>query len=294
MKIVISRKGADSSTEVAHPSPIFPDGSYFSVPVEGGECKHVYGWVEYCGHNVGNFLNDLGGFDPASKSKKKSIDWRRRYVHLDPDLDFDSSYVRHSEWKPNLGQQGNPLRHLLKQGVGVGDLFLFFGQFQKVEQVERRWRYVRNAPKQHIFFGYLQVKEVVSGRRAYRKQAWLKGHPHDYPGAKKGSDAIFIGGGDLCLGGVSTGLPSGNMFPKVLPKRVLTKDGATKPNFWSVPDWLEPKGRTPLTLHGNEKRWGRDDKGLTLECVGRGQEFVLDTDKYPSSLEWVADIIGAQ
>ena len=31
--------------------------------------------------------------------------------------------------------------HLRKQGVGSGDLFLFFGIFQRIEQVRRRWQF---------------------------------------------------------------------------------------------------------------------------------------------------------
>ena len=57
-------------------------------------------------------------------------------VHLDPDIDR-SADNRLPGWRPALGQTGAAQTHLEGQGVGPGDVFLFFGWFREVEAVSR-------------------------------------------------------------------------------------------------------------------------------------------------------------
>lgn len=52
---------------------------------------------------------------------------------------------------------GSAQSHLANEGVGVGDVFLFFGWFREVEQQQGRWRYARRALNIHSLFGWLQV-----------------------------------------------------------------------------------------------------------------------------------------
>ena len=52
--------------------------------------------------------------------------------HLDPDIYEDiEGRTATDEWKPAFGQHGVSAVHLDKLGVGVGDIFLFYGMFQK-------------------------------------------------------------------------------------------------------------------------------------------------------------------
>ena len=81
-------------------------------------------------------------------------------VHLDPDIDR-SADNRLPGWRPSLGQTGAAQTHLDGQGVGPGDVFLFFGWFREVEAVSRNWRYVPRAPDLHVMFGWLEVGAVI-------------------------------------------------------------------------------------------------------------------------------------
>ena len=78
---------------------------------------------------------------------------------VDSDVRADALH-RHSEWRGLSGQVGAAQRHLENQGVGVGDVFLFFGLFRRIERTQRGWRFVRNAPRQHILWGWLQIEQV--------------------------------------------------------------------------------------------------------------------------------------
>jgi hypothetical protein len=50
------------------------------------------------------------------------------------------------------------------------------------------------------------------------------------------------------------------------------------------------KGAPPLSYHADMGRWHRDNKGVLLRTVGRGQEFVLDCEYYPKVLNWIKEI----
>ena len=47
------------------------------------------------------------------------------------------------------------------------------------------------------------------------------------------------------------------------------------------------KRPSPLSYHGRPNRWQLMDDSVQLQTVGRGQEFVLDTDHYPEALTWL-------
>ena len=72
--------------------------------------------------------------------------------HLDPDLAAESG-PEVPGCQAAFGQVGAAQRHLDYELVGRGDLFLFFGWFCEVQQVEGTWRY--------RLLGWLQVGEVV-------------------------------------------------------------------------------------------------------------------------------------
>ena len=46
-------------------------------------------------------------------------------------------------WQPLFGQDSAAETHLRNQGVGTGDIFLFFGLFRRVEQSAHGWACVR-------------------------------------------------------------------------------------------------------------------------------------------------------
>lgn len=149
MKIILSRKGFDSSNGGCA-SPIFPDGRLVSLPIPASGAPTSFSDVSFDGLSVGQVVRDLSGGKVLPDSP----------THLDPDLS-NEALPRQEGWLPAFGQTGAAQSHLNSQGVEVGDLFLFFGWFKKVEKNSSgRWSYVSGAPDRHVIFGWLQVGEV--------------------------------------------------------------------------------------------------------------------------------------
>src|SRR5438105_4185619 len=106
MKIILSRKGFDTSSG-GIPSPIFPDGTLFSLPIPDNSAPTTYAQIDVCGHSAAEVLSDLGGLPEVS------------HAHLDPDL-REGAISRPTGWRPLFGQDGGAQTHLRKQGVGLG------------------------------------------------------------------------------------------------------------------------------------------------------------------------------
>jgi hypothetical protein len=176
-KIILSRKGFDSKYG-GRPSPILPDGTMLSLPIPLDKEITSYEDLNHSGVNYANIIMELGG--KLDKNK----------CHLDPDLRYDT-IERPSDWKVCLGQSHAAVSHLKSQGVGVGDIFLFFGWFRQTEYDNNgKLRYVRGAPDIHAIFGYLQVGEIATSFEERAKFHW---HPHaNESNYKDGLNYIFV------------------------------------------------------------------------------------------------------
>ena len=127
MRVILSRKGFDSGAGGC-PSPILPDGRLLSLPIPDVASPLRYRDLQAGDVDLGELVEQLtGGRYPAGHP-----------AHLDPDLQV-GTLARAPHWRPLLGQSGSAQGHLLNQGVGVGDLFLFFGLFQPVKHEGGRW-----------------------------------------------------------------------------------------------------------------------------------------------------------
>src|SRR5882672_3061274 len=146
MKVILSRKGFDSSSGEC-PSPIFEDRSFLSLPIPEKHSGVHFADIDGP-HRIGQLVEDLSPQVKASDG-----------VHLDPDLRMNSR-PRNRGWRPMFGQADAAQRHLHKQGIACGDIFLFFGWFRRVEQLDGRYRYQAGAPDLHMLFGWLQVGEI--------------------------------------------------------------------------------------------------------------------------------------
>ena len=168
MKLILSRKGFDSSAGGV-PSPIFPDGKMISLPIPGEEGASNLTYQEIPGNewaSVGELVQQL-------KARVSSTS----PAHLDPDL-FAGTVLRKDGWKPLFGQVGASESHLVNQGVGEGDLFLFFGLFRRVEKSTGRWRYVVDSRPMHVIFGWLQIAKRVRVSDWPPDEDWATYHPH--------------------------------------------------------------------------------------------------------------------
>lgn len=282
MKVVFSRKGFDQSFG-GMASPILPDGRLIPLPIPSSHDIDTMADLNVEGVDLHNLLQDL------SKGKHGS----GSTIHLDPDLNRPRR-IQPDGWLPALGQTGAAQAHLAGCGIGVGDVFLFFGWFRQVEHHAGRWRFVPGAQNKHVMFGWLEIEQVmpiVTDRVGSLKTApWIQNHAHVrapdhyndprntlYVAARKSKFTQSHGGG---------------CFSRVSDRLYLSHPGVRLRSVWRLPQWAFPDRRPPLTYHGDLSRWSMEDGHAVLRSVGKGQEFVIDSAHYPELEPWVASLVG--
>ncbi len=283
MKIILSRKGLDAQNG-GIPSPILPNGRAQSLPIpEKSSLTRpgvVYNDLQSGGVSLGQLIQDLSnGRIPATTT-----------AHLDPDLQAETCN-RLPGWRPLFGQEGAAQSHLAGQGVGMGDLFLYFGWFRQTEQVNGRYQFVHHAPNIHLLFGWLQVGEVWSiGTQPRRAPEWAAQHPH-FLGRKAANNSVYVAYNQLNLGNQPQPWPGAGVFARCQQNHKLTADHHTR-SLWQLPPWFRPRnGRFPLTYHQLDSRWQFTPDYTYLKTVPIGQEFVLDTADYPEAIAWVFSLL---
>ncbi len=240
MRIVFSRKGFDSSAG-GGPSPIV-DGRPISLPIPAGAASVTsYG--------------DLGLGEHAARAS-------RGRVGVDDLCHNDPMFVRPpgSGGECLFGQCGAAQTHLERQGVGLGDVFVFFGLFAEEETHEPH----------HRIFGYLRVEEIVRLNDGAPDDLRSAGHPHALA-MHHSNDVIWRG--------------PGRVADRASPALRLTVPGGP-PSLWQRPAWLKRGG---LSYHDREDRWLR---GGRLRSVARGQEFVADVGRRKAPREWLETVIA--
>jgi hypothetical protein len=264
MKIILSRKGFDT-TYGQRPSPILPDNSLISLPIPNMRFTSgiLYNNTKYSPlqyknlqipNNVRKSLIDydvnveklLTYHDLMSQlfSKRQFKDnntWysldkeKALYCHLDPDIRHDI-LPRPQEWKPIFGQEGTAQTHLENNKVEVGDLFLYYGWFQKTKVIEGKLSY--DGPMNggiHIIFGYLQIGSIIKKDKT-KIEPWMVYHPHfdkELWNEKKGNkNTFYIANEVLTLNNNYSGagffkysdeLVLTEQDPKINPNKNLTK-----------------------------------------------------------------------
>ena len=271
MKLILSRKGFDSANGGC-PSPIFPDDTMFSLPIPlKHEDKFTYGELPRLGEiNIGEVVAGLTRGRIGAKD----------HAHMSPDLNPPNGW-------PRLFDQAEAAeRHLSNQGVGEGDLFLFFGLYRKVEPSDGQgWRFVRGEREQHVLWGWLQVEAKRGCGEGDEELRCSCGNANVRYVARKKLD-------------IGDGLDGAGVFPRYDDRLLLTAPGESV-SRWKLPRWFYPDdGKLALTYHDPKRtksnRWTRkpgDSEHVYLQSVGRGQEFVLDCDHYPEAVGWALDLI---
>ena len=275
MKIILSRKGFDSFSGGV-PSPIFPDGELLSLPIPDKSSTIRY--EEIAGNRlatVGELVEQLAGIPQIHSA------------HLDPDL-AARSIPRAKGWRPIFGQGGPAETHLKNQGVGPGDVFLFFGLFRSVERMGSRWRYVRASQPMHILFGWLQAAQRINVSEWPVADQWGLYHPHLARKPRTG-DVIYVAAKRLVLPQVgSVGVAGAGLFHSFSQDLRLTAPDSGRHGLWLLPKWFHPANHaSSLSYHGDAARWKKTSAGTALSSVGRGQEFVLDCTDYPEAINWL-------
>jgi hypothetical protein len=279
MKLILSRKGFDSANGGC-PSPIL-DGLLCSLPIPDSGAPTTYAEISsFNGSSIAPMVEDL------TRGRVRRSD----RAHLDPDLRHDA-IARTAEWRPIFGQAAAAQSHLARHEVGCGDLFLFFGCFRRAEKVGGGFRFVRDAPKLHVIFGWLQIARVSRATSELAIEIpWAEGHPHlTAPGRYKNNTLYFASDR---LSSVSLKTRGAGTFDRIRPELILTKTESNC-SVWQLPRWFDPNGRPALSYHSKPARWTECDNSMRLQSVGRGQEFVLDVDEYPEARAWVRSIFRA-
>ncbi len=237
MRIVFSRKGFDS-TAGGCPSPIV-GGKPVSLPIPARERSATrYADLGLAALVEGVSKGRIGGND---------------LCHDDP------LFAGGQCW---FGQCGAAQGHLQRQGVGTGDVFLFFGLFADPASGERH----------HRIFGHMEVACHGAPGEVERQPQWQdppRPHPH-FQGEWDRNNTLYHGPGRTARS-ASTALR-------------LTKAGGPL-NHWNVPPWLRRLG---LTYHAKPERWiGAGE----LDSAKRGQEFVCDIGNDEEARRWLAAIL---
>lgn len=234
MRIIFSRKGFDSAAGKA-PSPIIA-GEPISLPIPTERRSET----SYLSAGLGEIVEQM------TKGRIRAA----ALCHEDP-------MFMNGRWA--FGQTGAAQSHLERNGVGVGDVFLFFGLFASPDGRGRH----------HRIFGYLEVDEVRHlGSRPSKSDhpnGFLRRHPHTI-GEWNKNNTLYLG--------VGAKAKSEHPFLR------LTKTGAPV-SVWSVPSWLKSAG---LTYHSNPNRWVNDKE---LHIAARGQEFVSNIGNQIIPRNWL-------
>lgn len=281
MRIILSRKGFDSAAGCV-PSPILPDGSMLSLPIPRTESKVTYRDIFWNGHSYAEILEQLTG----------RPDWQSTAAHLDPDLRAET-YPRLPGWRPIFGQCGAAQSHLSRFAVSTGDLFLFFGWFRQTEQVSGRLRYCRGSRNIHAIWGWLQIGEAfLVNRDRSAAPIWARYHPHFF-GHPEVNNTVYLAAPKLDLQGKqSAPIRGAGVFGAYNDSLCLTAPGETR-GVWRLPLWFYPEGaKRPLSHHASSTRWKNDGRYSFLTTVGRGQEFIFDTQDYPEAVPWVYELLS--
>lgn len=260
--IILSRKGFDSSAG-GKPSFLWNDKLY-SIPV-----PQAYSGVAYKELQIDKNTSYWKIMEDVGITQYSD-------AHLDPDLRKEAMERENDPWLPIFGQADSALTHLLNEGVGEGDLFLFFGWFKEIERLEGgNFSYIKGKPDLHVIYGFLEVGEYFDAYEgSFHPKKAVQQHIHyqrkdGYTAPEK--NGLFIGSGQPTFFKRKAGL---FRFEESL---ILTE----KPKSRSK--WLLPKcffandGRCKLSHH-KEKVGVPYDSKYRIKSVGRGQEFVAEMD----------------
>ena len=238
MKLVFSRKGFDSANG-GRPSPIIR-GKPLSLPIpEFGGASTTYGELGL-GAIVADVTRGLLGANDG--------------CHDDPMIENGWCW---------FGQSGSAQGHLRNQGVGIGDVFLFFGLFSDEDSGERH----------HRIYGHFTVAGTAPADVARAHPAWRdppRSHPH-FSSKPRRQNTLYFG-------------PGASADHAGATLRLTRPGGST--SRWSIPDWLPAVG---LSRHGNPNRWSTPGE---LSTVAIGQEFVCDITGHILAQRWLDAIVA--
>jgi hypothetical protein len=283
MKVILSRKGFDS-TAGGYPSPILDARELISFPIPENMDKVMPDYynlhkIRYADHKTSQgitYLELLSQLLPPNNQnlnlEGKPYPLNKAYCHYDPQIFNPSTHSETPKYKGLFGQTGSALGHLVKENIGAGDLFLFFGWFRDTKRrPDGTYEYVRGTDK-HVIWGWLEVERVIDVKRDKVQDSCLRKHPHF--SLKRDENKVFVSKDKLSF---LPDLPGAGVF-QYHEKLVLTKKGMSRTK-WDLPAYFKGK----ISYH-SEASFKKD----YFQSANRGQEFVVDADD--KIMGWVKDL----
>lgn len=273
MKVVLSRKGMDAACG-GLPSPVLQTANgwqAFPLPIPYAVSNvHYHDVTLFENHTAWDFIKDVA---PRFKHAHS--------CHLDPDLRYESLRQRPPDWQPAFGQVAAAQTHLENNGIGVGDLFLFFGWFQFAEWRDGKFVYQTDAYPSgfHAIYGYLQIGKIYKPAQDEIPHSLLY-HPHIQHRHeaifKTANNAVYTATDRLQLFQNPMPQPGAGMIP-FHQNLILTKRGSANRTVWQLPNTIHSDYGVQLSYH-TAKSWSREGDVQLLRSASQGQEFVFTSD----------------
>jgi len=299
MKVILSKKGFDQGS-AGFPNPILEDGSMISLPIPVTDHKEDHR-IRYSEIQYGKNKKLIELLERMGIKKIKGTSLRQLSAHLDPDL-RQESYPHKPGWRGVFGINGNCQTHIENNGnVSQGDIFLFFGWFEKYRHdgtcklvnVENRKDYRTG---RHAIFGYLQIDTILPlwnmKDSDTRIESWMEYHPHIGKDRKIvgnsyfGKNTLYVARKSLDFAPEKPGFGLFRHDDDTAGHITLTKRGCTRTQWALPPAFTTPK---QVKISGNPDGWKTWKQKRYFQSVRTyGQEFVIEesveVEKWAQSL----------
>ena len=259
-RLILSRKGFDAKAG-GSASPIFNDGSLFSIPIpQNHPSPKKYKDLDFDGISGSKLLKEVS-------AKVRDTD----YCHNDPML---------NEKIGIFGQASASQTELKNNNVGAGDLFLFFGWFKN---------FSANGRDLHHLFGWLQIEKIIEGSKEIKRYLCENNiqHPHGYGDVSRFSNnTIYIARNKLKLNKRKIFDRGYGLFKSTHDDLILTEKSKTRSRWKLSSKYF--KDSKDLFL--NRMKWENEEES-TVFYRGFGQEFIMDIEKNPNVKKWAINLI---
>lgn len=295
MKLVLSRKGFDSESGGSFSPYDHVTGRYIWLPIPEKE-KDYSNRIRYSDILVKHeYINGLKGTNLSEvykslkrkdqiklrKNEYASIDDKKIFAHFDPMLGMPP-WMQESE-RCIIGKgfgQSNASRHLEKQSVKEGSIFLFFGGFQSVVDAKISG---------HFIYGWLKVKKRIETYEECKEildTNNLHYHPHITKAAfevalEKGQkNFIFIPDEWLFE---DLNIPGYGYFMTLNDDLLLSESKVSNISIWKLPEFFYKNLTYVLS-----NTWKKTRDGFCTVETRRGQEFVHELSE--KGKDWLREL----
>ena len=112
-------------------------------------------------------------------------------------------------------------------------------------------------------------------------------HPHGYGDTSRyTNNAIYIAKKNLTLNQKSFPISGHGLFKNTHKDLILTEKGSSR-SRWELPKmyFLESNN-----IFLNRLSW-KDESNCRVDCIGQGQEYILNAEYNPKIVEWAVNLI---